>query len=52
MSPLELDLLFPVFDDRSINLYNALYYARDGGENHPELMEVIFRREALTPVAA
>lgn len=52
MSPPELGFLFPAFDDRSTNLYNALYYTRDSGENHPELVEAVFRREAPMPAAA
>ena len=48
----ELGFLFPAFDDRSTNLYNALYYTRDSGENHPELVEAVFRREAPMPAAA
>ena len=51
-SPPELGFLFPAFDDRSTNLYNALYYTRDSGENHPELVEAVFRREAPMPAAA
>ena len=52
VSPPELGFLFPAFDDRSTNLYNALYYTRDSGENHPELVEAVFRREAPMPAAA
>ena len=44
VSPPELGFLFPAFDDRSTNLDNALYYTRDSGENHPELVEAVFRR--------
>ena len=52
VSPPELGFLFPAFDDRSTNLYNALYYTRDSGEYHPELVEAVFRREAPLPAAA
>lgn len=39
----ELGFLFPAFDDRSTNLYNALYYTRDAGESHPAFVEAVFR---------
>ena len=39
----ETGFLFPSFDDRSTNLYNALYYTRDIGENHPDFVNAIFR---------
>ena len=48
----EAGFLFPAFDDRSTNLYNALYYTRDTAGNHPELVEALFRREAPMPAAA
>ena len=31
VSPPEVGFLFPAFDDRSTNLYDALYYNRDVG---------------------
>ena len=37
VSPPELGFLFPAFDNRSTNLYNALYYSRDPGENYAPL---------------
>ena len=33
VAPPELGFLFPAFDDRSANLYNALYYTRNTAEN-------------------
>src|SRR5699024_8301479 len=41
----------PAFDDRSTNLYGALYYARDLKENHPELVDAVFRRPLPPPAA-
>jgi len=41
----ELGFLFPAFDDRSTNLYNALYYSRDTAENHPEFVDAVFRTQ-------
>ena len=48
----EAGFLFPAFDDRSTNLYGALYYTRDAAENHPELAEALFHRSILMPPAA
>lgn len=39
----ELGFLFPAFDDRSSNIYNALYYTRSLEENHREFIDTIFR---------
>ena len=35
--------LFPAFDSRSANIYNALYYAHRPDELHPELIDALFR---------
>lgn len=48
----ELGFLFPAFDERSANIYNALYYTRDSGENHPEFVEGLFRTEVPMAAAA
>lgn len=45
----ELGFLFPAFDDRSTNLYGALYYTRSAAENHPELIDAVFHSEAPMP---
>jgi hypothetical protein len=42
----ELGFLFPTFDDRSTNIYDVLYYTRNTEDNHPELIENLFK----TPV--
>nr|WP_317324149.1 DUF4317 domain-containing protein [uncultured Flavonifractor sp.] len=42
VSPPEVGFLFPAFDDRSTNLYDALYYNRDVGENHPDFAQAVF----------
>lgn len=47
----EVGFLFPAFDDRSANIYNALYYSRDIGEIHPELIEGLFRTQPIMPAA-
>lgn len=51
VSPPELGFLFPVFDDRATNLYNALYYTRDTADNHPELVEALFKTQPPMPAA-
>lgn len=48
----ELGFLFPAFDDRSANIYNALYYSRDVSENHKEFVDAVFRSEIPMPAAA
>lgn len=45
----ELGFLFPAFDERSTNLYNALYYTRDPGESHPEFVDAVFRTPPPMP---
>lgn len=43
VSPPELGFLFPAFDDRSTNLYNALYYTRNAADSHPDFVSAVFR---------
>ncbi len=43
----ELGFLFPAFDNRATNIYNALYYHRSVKENHEGFVQAIFN----TPVA-
>lgn len=52
VSPPELGFLFPAFDNRSANLYNALYYSRNPDALHQELIDGLFRTEAPLPVQA
>ena len=49
VSPPELGFLFPAFDDRSTNIYNALYYSRNADENHPEFVQAVFQAPAPMP---
>ena len=37
--------MFPAFDDRAANLYNALFYTRKAGEIHQEFIDAIFHVE-------
>lgn len=43
--------MFPSFDDRSANIYNALYYSRSVSGIHNEFIEGIFNTEKI-PMAA
>lgn len=51
LAPPEVGFLFPAFDDRATNLYNALYYSRNIAENHKELADALFRCELPMPAA-
>lgn len=41
----ELGFLFPAFDDRAANIYNALFYTRKPDEIHHEFIDAIFHTE-------
>ena len=43
--------LFPAFDNRSTNIYNALYYTRDTKENQDALIEALFNTPVPQPAA-
>ncbi len=47
----ELGFMFPSFDDRSANIYNALFYTRNISENHKEFSDVVFNTEIPLPAA-
>ena len=47
----ELGFMFPAFDDRSANIYNALYYSRGLVDIHPEFIDGIFNIEK-SPMSA
>ena len=47
----EMGFLFPAFDERSTNLYNALYYTKDIGESHSAFVDAVFRAPAPMPAA-
>ena len=47
----ETGFLFPAFDDRSANLYNALYYTRDITQNQDSFIDTIFRSHSPMPAA-
>lgn len=41
----ELGFLFPAFDDRAANIYNALFYSRKADEIHQEFIDAVFHTE-------
>lgn len=41
----ELGFLFPAFDDRAANIYNALFYSRNANELHQEFIDAVFHTE-------
>lgn len=51
VAPPELGFLFPAFDDRSANLYNALYYSRDGAHVHEPFITGVFHSSIPMPAA-
>jgi len=40
-----LGFMFPAFDNRATNIYNALYYTKDISENHAEFIDTIFHTD-------
>lgn len=48
LSP-ETGFLFPAFDDRTTNIYSALYYTKNTAENQEEFLEKIFNCEKIMP---
>ena len=42
----ELGFLFPAFDDRTANIYNALFYARKPETLHHEVIDALFKTES------
>ena len=44
-----LGFLFPAFDDRSTNIYNALYYSKDTDQNQDDFITAIFNTAIPMP---
>ncbi len=47
----ELGFLFPAFDGRATNIYNALYYCRSIKENHEGFVQSVFNTPVAKPAA-
>lgn len=45
----ELGFMFPTFDDRAANIYNALYFTRDTETMHGEFIAAVFNTDAPMP---
>ena len=45
----ELGFLFPAFDGRATNIYNALFYTKDSGKDHEDFVDAVFRTQAPIP---
>ena len=45
VAPPELGFLFPAFDDRAANIYNALLYSKKADQLHQEFINAVFRTE-------
>ena len=46
-----LGFLFPAFDDRSTNLYNALFYTHDSAVSHQGFVDAVFNTQQIKPAA-
>lgn len=42
VAPPELGFLFPAFDNRATNIYNALYYNKSVKDNHQNFVDAVF----------
>ncbi|MCI5955885.1 MAG: DUF4317 domain-containing protein [Clostridiales bacterium] len=49
VSPPELGFLFPAYEERSANIYSALFYTRDICDMHDGFIENVFHTEPLMP---
>ena len=47
----ELGFLFPAFDNRATNIYNALYYTRNVSESHLSFVDAVFNTRIPKPAA-
>lgn len=47
----DLGFMFPTFDDRASNIYNALYYVRDTEQMHDEFISAVFNTDSPMPAA-
>ncbi len=47
----EIGFMYPCFDDRKTNIYNAVFYTRSTKENYAEVVEALFGAKAQMPAA-
>lgn len=51
VGPPEMGFLFPAFEERAANIYQALYYTRDTAVNHDDFVTAVFRTDLPMPAA-
>ncbi len=44
-----LGFLFPAFDNRATNIYNALFYTKDSAQSYPTFVDTLFNVQAPKP---
>ncbi len=47
----EMGFLFPCFDNRQTNIYNALYYVKNAADSHEAFADALFKTELPMPAA-
>lgn len=47
----EVGFLFPAFDDRSSNIYGAMYYTHNAKESYPQVADALFHTSLPKPAA-
>ena len=47
-----LGFLFPAFDDRSANIYDALFYSKSAGDDHEDFIRAVFNTQPYVPADA
>ena len=52
VGPPEIGFMFPAFEERSADIYRALYYTRDTAESHEDFVSALFRSQPPMPAAA
>ena len=48
----ELGFMYPSFDERSANIYNALFYSRNVNEDHQDFIDAVFKTQVPMPAGA
>lgn len=49
ISPPELGFMFPSFDDRQANIYNAVFYTKSSADNNSDFTDAVFNCEIPMP---
>lgn len=49
VAPPELGFLFPTFDDRAANIYNALFYSKNINASHEDFVDAVFKTPVPMP---